>query len=137
MRRLIAASFALVAFLFTFWGAPALAASPFAGVWTLVSYTSEQDKRESVLTVTDAGGAVAVSIALPAGGTVPAGGVAPTFKVSDVAVKGDILTFKAAVDLGAQGVVNVEYTLTFSGDTLTGTGKANGGERKLLATRRK
>ncbi len=132
MKSLLAASAIAIA---TLAAMPAIAASPFAGNWALTSSTTDADKRTIGLFITEAAGKLGIRFGVPANVKVPAGAVIPTWAVSGVTVKGNVLSFKAIFDSPDAKNVSLNYTLTAADGKLTGTVKSPNDERQLVATK--
>jgi hypothetical protein len=112
--------------------APALA--QVEGEWAAAAETP-QGAFEFGLTVAaaDGGHTVAIADAPPPGA--PAGAPAMESTISDVVVDGDKLTFKRSITT-PQGPMELNYELTASGDTLSGTANSSFGAIPITGTRK-
>jgi hypothetical protein len=144
MRLLAVTTLAVAALM----GAPALAASPVVGTWTTAADT-QMGKLTGTLTVAEAAGAYTVTMAddpMPApaagaGGPPPGAGaggpaMAPQWKISDVKVDGNKLSFKRSADMGGQPF-ELTYAVTVDGDKFAGEAASSFGPAPFTGTRKK
>jgi hypothetical protein len=113
--------------------APALAqGSPVLGTWTTEAKT-DFGTFKSNWTVAEAGGAYTVDVtdAPMEGGP---GGPPPESTISDVKVEANKLSFTRALKM-EQGPMNLKYTVTVDGDTMSGEASSDFGPIPITGTR--
>jgi hypothetical protein len=127
--------FAVLAAAASLMAAPALAqSSPVVGTWA-TAVDLQGTKLESTWTVAQVNGAYTVDIKDGAMPGAPADAPPPASTISDVVVDGSKLTFKRAITL-EQGPMNLSYTTTVDGDTLTGEIVSDFGPIAVTGTRK-
>ena len=115
--------------------APALAqSSPVVGTWA-TAVDVQGSKIESTMTVAAANGGYTVDIKDGPMPGAPADAPPMASTISDIAVDGAKLTFKRALTT-PQGAMNLTYTATAAGNTLTGEIVSDFGPIALTGTRK-
>jgi hypothetical protein len=121
---------------------PALAVdSPVVGSWATEA-KSDFGTFKATWTVAQSGDGYTIDVkdAPPEGGDggggggPGAGGPPPTSKISDVAVSGSTLTFKREIMFGDM-TINLTYTVTVDGNTMTGQTHSDFGDIPITGTR--
>lgn len=126
MRRIAASALALTALL----GAPALAQS--AGTWATTA-TTPQGTFTSTWTLVDGEtDTIEVADAPPPGA--PAGAPPMESTISDVVIDGGAFSFKRVLTT-PQGPIELSYTGTVDGDTMTGSATSSFGAVPFTGTR--
>ncbi|AKH42754.1 hypothetical protein FHS61_000528 [Altererythrobacter atlanticus] len=120
--------------------APAMAAeSPLVGTWDTIADT-QMGKFEATMTIANGGDAYTVDIkdapmAAPGGGG-PESQMPPMeSEISDVKVDGSALSFKRTMST-PQGPMELTYSLTVDGDSLSGEANSAFGAVPISGTRR-
>jgi hypothetical protein len=114
--------------------APAFAASAVVGTWD-TSISVQETKISAEVTVAEANGGYTVDIkdgAMP--GAPPEAAAMPS-KISEVAIEGDTLKFKRHLTT-PQGEMDLAYSLTATGNNLTGTINSQFGDIPVTGTRK-
>lgn len=114
--------------------APALAAdSPVVGTW-LTAVDVQGMKIEAEMTVAEEGDGYTVAIKDGPMPGAPADAAPPPSTISDIAVDGPKLSFKRKLTT-PQGEMNLTYTASVDGDTLTGEINSDFGPVVMTGTR--